>query len=301
MKQAQLYSLILVLGGSLLTVPVWAAGNFADYDASRPRIDAPVRDEALSKPMDLRNIPDFVDYRQSDRRQPFRQPQGGSAGQGPAGRSSASPGSAGPGSAGLGSAGQGTPLQASLESGTVPVQTRIKLIVEYPVDAKTSRAGDIFEGHVKDDLYLGRTLLLPRGSLVRGRIVDIQKPRLLSRAAKVGLKLEQIVTPVGEVIPLDAALEFQKGLTNKQGKLDPGTSFGTRVESSVKTVAGVRPDGSQNGALLAANIATLGAPMVATAIGSSAVALFSSGDNVSIQPGQEIEILLTNDLGLQLN
>jgi hypothetical protein len=53
-------------------------------------------------------------------------------------------------------------------------------------------------------------------------------------------------------------------------------------------------------ALLAANVATLGAPAVATAIGSGAIALFRSGDNVSLQPGQELEILLTNDLGLQL-
>lgn len=276
MKQARLYFLILALSGSLPLAPAYSASGFADDDASNPRTNPYVRDGALNKPMDLRNVPDFVDYRQADR--------AGSRQQAVSGRS-----------------GPGTALQASLESGVVPVQTRIKLIVEYPVDAKTSRAGDIFEGHVKEDLYLGRTLLLPRGSLVRGRIVDIQKPRLLSRAAKVGLKLDQIVTPVGEVIPLDAGLEFQKGLTNKQGKLDPGTSFGTRVESSVKTVAGVRSDGSQNGALLAANIATLGAPLVATAIGSSAVALFSSGDNVNIQPGQEIEILLTNDLGLQLN
>jgi hypothetical protein len=40
---------------------------------------------------------------------------------------------------------------------------------------------------------------------------------------------------------------------------------------------------------------------VATLIGGSAIALFKSGDNISLMPGQELEILLTNDLGLQLN
>jgi hypothetical protein len=143
---------------------------------------------------------------------------------------------------------------------------------------------------------------MPRGSLVRGRAVEITKPRLLSRAAKIGLRLEQIVTPVGDVIPLDAALEFQKGLTNKSGQLDPGTNLGTRVESSVRTVTGLsdKQSGGTKTALLAANVATLGAPAIATAIGSGAIALFRSGDNVSLQPGQELEILLTNDLGLQL-
>jgi hypothetical protein len=127
------------------------------------------------------------------------------------------------------------------------------------------------------------------------------KPRLLSRAGKIGLKLDQIVTPTGEVIPLDASLEFQKGTTNKAGQLDPGTNFGTRVESSIKTVAGANQTGAARGAIVAANVATLGAPIVATAIGSSAIAIFRSGDNISLNPGQELEIQLTNDLGVQIN
>ena len=104
--------------------------------------------------------------------------------------------------------GAGTALQAGLESTTLPVETRLKLVLEYPLDARTSQPGDIFEAHVRDDLFVGRSLLLPRGSLVRGRVIEVTRPRLISRAAKVGLRLEQIATPSGEVIPLDAALEF---------------------------------------------------------------------------------------------
>jgi hypothetical protein len=194
----------------------------------------------------------------------------------------------------------GTVLRSDLQSATLPVETRLKLVLESAVDAKSSEPGDIFEAHVKDDLFIGRSLILPRGSLVRGRVAEITKPRLISRAAKIGLKLEQIVTPTGDIIPLDAALEFQKGMTNKAGQLDPGTNFGTRVEKSVRAVAGVDEKGATKGALIAANVATLGAPVIATAIGSSAIALFKAGDNVALLPGQELEVLLTNDLGLQL-
>ncbi|HMO20445.1 MAG TPA: hypothetical protein PKC98_05700, partial [Candidatus Melainabacteria bacterium] len=199
------------------------------------------------------------------------------------------------------SSGAGTALKADLASTTIPTETRMKLVLETAVDARTSQPGDVFEAHVKDDLYLGMTLLLPRGSLVRGRVAQVTKPRLLSRAGRIGLKLEQLVTPQGEVIPLDADLEFKKGMTNRKGQLDPGTNFGTRVEGSLRSVSGVGKDGQNNGALIAANIATLGAPVVATALGSSAIAIFSQGDNVSLAPGQELEVLLTNDLGLQIN
>jgi hypothetical protein len=205
-----------------------------------------------------------------------------------------------PGAASNSSSG-GTALQAGAASTTLPVETRLRLVLECPVDAKTSQPGDIFEGHVKDDLFVGTQLILPRGSLVRGRVADVTKPRMFSRAARIGLRLEQITTPTGEVIPLDAALEFKKGTTNTRGQLDPGTSLSTRVGGELKSVTGMNAQGNTRTALVAANVATLGAPAVATLIGGSAIAVFRSGDNVSLAPGQELEILLTNDLGVQVD
>lgn len=255
----------------LSLIAILANGNLsataANNDPRAPRKSKPSADGYTLKPMDVKNLPDFADYtKQPDAATPTN-----------------------------------TPLQAGLQSATLPTQTRMKLVVEYPVSATTSVPGDLFEGHVKEDIFLGRSLILPRGSLVRGRISEVKKPGLISRAAKMGLKLDQIVTPTGEVIPLDASLEFAKGTTNKRGELDPGTGFGSRVGGSIRTVAGINEKGGTNGALVAANVATLGAPIIATAIGSSAIALFRTGDNVSLNPGQELEILLTNDLGLQLN
>jgi hypothetical protein len=197
--------------------------------------------------------------------------------------------------------GDGTALKADAASTTLPVTTRLTLVLESPVDAKVSQPGDLFEAHVRDDLFLGSSLLLPKGSLVRGRVYEVTKPKWISRAAKIGLKLEQIDTPAGEVIPLDAALEFHKGQTNAKGQLDPGTNFGTRVGGNVKAVTGGTSKGATKGALIAANVATLGAPAVATVIGGSAIALFKTGDNVQLAPGQEIEVLLTNDLGVQID
>src|SRR5262249_34991462 len=49
----------------------------------------------------------------------------------------------------------GTPLQSDVQSTTVPGQTLLKLVLEAPVDAKTSQPGDIFEAHVADDLSVG--------------------------------------------------------------------------------------------------------------------------------------------------
>lgn len=270
MKKQKISLIALSLILSSLSIAPSIAAPFRQGDSRLPRYaPAGAKNLAPAGTMDPKNVPDFA-ASQKDLNSPS-------------------------------SSGTGTALRADLSSSTVPVSTRFKLVLESAVDARTSKPGDIFEAHVKDDMYLGTTLLLPRGTLVRGRVANVVKPRLLSRAAKIGLRLEQMVTPAGDVTPLDAMLEFKKGMTNKRGELDPGTSFGTRVEKNVRSVTGISEDGKNNNALLAANIATLGAPAVATALGSSAIALFSQGDNVSLAPGQELELQLTNDLGVQLN
>ncbi len=262
-------SLFFVTSLLAASMPAYAA-----HDSRLPRTTPGMSPYAVpTRPMDPRNVPEYAPPTGNEQLQP---PPPISGAPNP-----------------------GTVLRSDLESATLPVQTRLKLVVEYAVDAKNSQPGDIFEAHVKDDLFLGRSLILPRGSLVRGRVSEITKPRLISRAAKIGLKLEQIVTPTGDVIPLDAALEFQKGTTNKAGQLDPGTNFGTRVEKSVRAVSGVDERGAAKGAIIAANVATLGAPVIATAIGSSAVALFKAGDNISLQPGSELEVLPFQHSGIR--
>jgi len=271
-KMLLLFALSIV--GMMYMVPVSAQNS--SYQPTLPRLALPEQEDSskLAQPVELRNVPDFP---------------------------TAVLGIEISHSAGEAAQKRGTALQGEAASTTLPVKTRMKLVLETRVDAKASKPGDVFEGHVRDDLFVGTNLLLPRGSLIRGRIAVVNKPRMISRAARIGLKLDQIVTPTGEVIPLDAALEFEKGVANEKGQLDPGTSFSTRVGSQIRAVSGIGAVGAAKGALVAANVATLGVPTIATAIGGSAIALFRSGDNVNLGPGQEIEIILTDNLGLQIN
>src|SRR5277367_2038691 len=51
--------------------------------------------------------------------------------------------------------GTNTPLKAEAASSVLPLQTRLKLVLETGVDSKSSRPGDIFEAHVRDDLFVG--------------------------------------------------------------------------------------------------------------------------------------------------
>lgn len=112
----------IVLAHVLLSGSTTACVAASSYDSRMPRVapdfNAPAA--VLFHPMEPKNVPDFAQRPVTPAAQ---------NGQG------ASPTT-------------GTLLRSDLESATLPVQTRLKLVVEYPVDAKTSVAGDIFEAHV---------------------------------------------------------------------------------------------------------------------------------------------------------
>ena len=189
--------LALAMATGIVAMPVFAQSS--SYQPSLPRLAPPEAEnnEKLAQPVALKNVPDF-----------------------PTAQSGFAHGTNYSGvqrSSDQGVPKKGTALQGEAASTTLPVKTRMKLVLETAVDAKTSKPGDIFEAHVRDDLFVGTGLLLPNGSLIRGRVALVNKPRIISRAGRIGIKLDQIVTPTGEVIPIDAALEFEKGVANEKG------------------------------------------------------------------------------------
>jgi|LakMenEpi03Aug12_release.lakeMendotaPanAssembly.Ray.scaffolds.fasta_scaffold31041_8 hypothetical protein len=174
---------------------------------------------------------------------------------------------------------------SSLLEGTI-----LELIVEKGVEASSSRNGDTFVSRVSKTVYdeSGKSLLIPKGSWVTGRVVNVQSPGRLSKAGKLSLDLESLTTLTGESIPLNATLFFERGRINEEGILDPQTSFRTKALEPTKKLLG------SNGGQIAA-IATLGIPVAATLIGGSAFAAVSKGDNIGLLPTQSFKIQLKDN------
>ncbi len=190
-----------------------------------------------------------------------------------------------------------TPHKASLKSTSIPVNTRLRLVVDNYIDAAVSMLGDYFKAHVLEDFYIPTDppqLVIPKGAWVRGRLSFLKKPSIFSMAGKIGLHLDQLVSPFGEVTLLDAELDIQQGIVNDQGLLDPMTNFGTKALEPTQNLL----DTTQ-GKLV--SVVTLGTPVVGTLVTGSLIALFSQGDNVSLSRGQELQVVLKKDIQLNLN
>lgn len=154
--------------------------------------------------------------------------------------------------------------------------------------------GEDFRARVIDDFYLTgdfRKLIVPKDSWIRGRVSYVKKPRLLSRTGKLGIRLDTLVTPLGDYVPLDADLTFQKGVVNQIGLLDPQTGF---TDKALKPTNNLLSSSTGK----AVSVATLGLPVVGTMVGGTAIALFSRGDAAAVTEGQELQIVLTQSTNL---
>lgn len=189
-----------------------------------------------------------------------------------------------------------SPFKLKSATAQVPVETRLRIKVETPISARDSELGDEFRAKVVDDFYLSgdfRKLIVPKNTWIRGMVTDVKKPRLLSRSGKLGIRLDTLVTPLGDYVPLDASLSFMKGVVNEQGLLDPQTGFSDKAMEPTSALL----DSTTGRAI---SIATLGVPVVGSLMGGSAIALFSKGDAAALDKGQELQIVLTRNTNVSL-
>lgn len=184
-----------------------------------------------------------------------------------------------------------SPFKLQSSSTALLSGTTLTLVVEKGVLATTSEVGDSFTARVLDSAYTDeqneeqKSLLIPKGSWITGRVVAVQNPARLSKAGKLSLELDSLTTLTGEYFPLNATLSFETGKVNQEGILDPQTGFKIKALEPTRRLLG-----SNTGQIV--SIATLGLPVVATLIGGSAKAIVSKGDNIGLMPGESFQIEL---------
>jgi len=188
------------------------------------------------------------------------------------------------------------PFKLNTATGQIPVQARLRIIVETPLTAKKSNLGDDFQARVLEDFYLTgdyKKLIVPKSSWIRGKVSDIKRPRFLSKSGILEISLDSLVTPQGDYVPLDARLTFVEGIVNKEGLLDPQTGFSDKAIEPTQSLLSTK-----TGKVV--SVATLGLPVAGSLLGGSVIALFSKGDSASIDKGQELQIMITRNVDLAL-
>lgn len=184
----------------------------------------------------------------------------------------------------------------SSEEKIIPINGRLRLVVDDFISSKTAMAGDYFKSHILEDFFLpteDSQLIVPKGSWLRGKISLIKKPNIFTMSAKFNLHLSLLSTPQGEVIPLDTEIDVQKGILNEQGFLEPLVNSQAKVEPPTNLM--------QEGGLNIISVNNLDFSIIGKLLTGHLTALFLEGDNASLSKGQELQILLKKDIKLVAN
>jgi Bacterial conjugation TrbI-like protein len=196
----------------------------------------------------------------------------------------------------------------------VPAQTKIPIIMDTAVDSDTSQEGDEFAARTSEDLTIDGAIVVPAGSVIKGRIAQLNAPKHFTRGGSVALKFDTVTTPDNRQIPLVANLVTHGGVVHaKRGLKDYAIDSGVVAAPFlagilIGVVAGksnsttnnttTTSTGTTSNGMSKATAAALGAG-VGLAVGI-AILCAKKGKKVDVRPGDELKIELAEALRMPM-
>lgn len=200
-------------------------------------------------------------------------------------------------------------LKIQTGSQKVPAGTMLTVAFNTPMDSRLTNLGDVFNAYLTQDFtvkgeHATRKVVLPAGTMVRGRVSEVKRPSFFSHGGAIYLSFDHVVVPSGELLPLTLNLSTENTIVNKQGALysDPGIGAKVQkgVESGKQTFENITDSGIQAGKQIAGGLgslitvpaAVIGGAVAGSAVttGKAAVAVVGKGDSMVIKTGDTVTI-----------
>jgi len=188
----------------------------------------------------------------------------------------------------------------------VPTGTKIPIIMDTAVDSDTSQEGDEFEARTAEDLTIDGNIAVPAGSVIKGRIAQLNAPKHLNRSGSVALKFDTVTTPDNRQIPIVANLVARGGVVHaKRGLKDIAIDTGTFALPAAAGLGIGLLAGSANSSSTSSSsgIGRGGGAIIGAGVGCAvglAVLLAKRGKKVDVHPGDELKIELAEDLRMPM-
>lgn len=204
-------------------------------------------------------------------------------------------------------------INADVGTKRIPSGTVIKLKLIDPIGTKNMGLGDQFDLMTIEDIRVDKSIIIPTGSVIRGSIQKISPRRMLSKGAIMYLDFDHVVGPTGKQVPLKVGICVSPHLTY-DGGLGSRTNYGTATVLNAKNTAKIVKvstnwgwqTGEQilNGSpkyVLAPISAVLSTPVAGIYfIGDAVVNIFKKGDDIELNQGDTLNIMLLKPLDMPI-
>lgn len=204
-------------------------------------------------------------------------------------------------------------ITADVKTKRIPMGTKLELEMANAVLSDNLNAGDMFTAYLTRDVRTQTTMILPRGTVVRGNIAKITDPKMLSRSAILYLNFDHVVAPNGSQLPIKAGLAGNFELDDNGG-IKGGGNYGTAIKENWSKSGSIIKKSTQwgitsgedlfkGGKFLVTPFSAIGGTVAGAGyfVGTSVADLFKKGNQVYIKKGEVFNILLLEPLDVPVS
>ena len=204
-------------------------------------------------------------------------------------------------------------IQADIKTKRIPAGTKLELEMANSVLSESLSQGDMFSAYLTRDVRTVSTMILPRGTIVRGNVSKVTESKRPYRSAVLYLNFDHVVAPNGQQLPIKAGLCEDFNLTDNGG-IKGGGNYGTKVKKNWSKSGAIIKKSTKwgitsgehlfkGGKYLVTPFAAIGGTIAGAGyfVGVSVADLFKKGEDVYIQKGQVFNILLLEALDVPVS
>ena len=93
----------------------------------------------------------------------------------------------------------------------IPEGTKVRVRLEQALSSETSEVNQAVQFSASDDVRINDIVVIPRGAVVNGTIVESVPKRTMGRAGKLDFSIDNIIAPDGGKIPLRYSIVKKNG------------------------------------------------------------------------------------------
>lgn len=190
--------------------------------------------------------------------------------------------------------------QTSPRHVTVPAGTEVLLQLKSGIDTKNSRVGDGVFCQTTFPVIVDGIVAIPPGTYVKGEIVRLQRAGKIKGRAEMQFKFTSMIFPNGYTVDMPGTLHHDSGTPNadvdEEGRIKADSQKGKDVE----TLGKVTGAGAAGGAILTGSRAGVLGGAGIGALAGLATIFSSRGQDVRIEPGASLKMLLQVPLTVDL-
>jgi type IV secretory pathway VirB10-like protein len=175
---------------------------------------------------------------------------------------------------------------------TIPAGSKIPVALKHAISTKSARVGDSVYAETNFPFVLNEKVIVPAGTYVQGKISELRRPGRVHGRAELLIHFTTLIYPSGYTVMLPGAVENVPGADKTTMKGEEGTiQQDSQTGQKVGTVAGTAGTGAVIGGLSQGGKGAAIGAGIGGAVGS-AIALLSRGNDVRLEPGTTIEMVI---------